>query len=74
MIEALTNVTAMSLSDICKESGLAIGQVRHALRKLKKAEYFSVTQPSRAELNAGGWTLKYKARLELRGFSNLQWL
>ncbi|WP_340671118.1 hypothetical protein [Bradyrhizobium ottawaense] len=65
MIERRADVAAISRSDISEKSCLSIGKVRHSLRKLKKTGYFEVVLPSRAEVNEGGWTLKYKAKLDL---------
>src|SRR5262245_23885354 len=61
MHDGRVDVASMSLSEICKNSHLSIGAVRHSLKKLKKSGYLKVIQPSQFELNQGGWTLKYRA-------------
>ncbi|BAL13496.1 MULTISPECIES: winged helix-turn-helix domain-containing protein [Bradyrhizobium] len=61
MHDGRVDVASMSLSEICKNSHLSIGAVRHSLKKLQKAGYLKVIQPSEFELRQGGWTLKYRA-------------
>jgi hypothetical protein len=65
VLDAMHNVVAMSHSEISRESGLSIGMVRRSLKKLNKSVYFHPIHPSQAELDAGGWTLRYIARLDL---------
>ena len=60
------DVTAAPHSQISRFLGLSVGQVRRSLNKLKAANHIAAIQPSRAELSAGGWTLKYKAERQRR--------
>ncbi|MCK1366424.1 winged helix-turn-helix domain-containing protein [Bradyrhizobium sp. 62] len=52
----------ISHPEICRRTGLSLGTVRGALRRLAAGGYFAVNEPSGKELHYGDHSRRYRPR------------
>ncbi|MFK4561881.1 DNA-binding GntR family transcriptional regulator [Bradyrhizobium ottawaense] len=55
----------ISHPEICRRTGLSLGKVRGALRRLAAGGYFAVIEPSGRDLYYGDHARRYRPQLEV---------
>ena len=63
MIDTNSRAASISYARLGAEIGRSQSTARNALRRLEAGGYFRTIQPSKHELEQGGWTLRYEPLL-----------